>query len=319
MSNEVAKVQISFKDIFPTCQDNYNISTFEALKKNKHLYHTKIEPACKNISRKFTPGARGNNTFHTSCDKLGYYLYKIKGKNEKNRKHYCEFFIYELKREVKNKVYNIPKFVDVYNQLMNAYKDAKLEDIDVCNEYVSLMDDELLYQIFEMFDKLYKNFKYLKNENRDKDKNLNECVKVYDEIIKKDKKEYNNFVQNELEKFKSDFHKYLRKISYNTEDKLLTSSLMISPEKIRAEKISGNIASPVTWTSTIVLFFAILIIIFIVYNYTSFGSYFLRRRRKLRNKWYTKNKKHYELMNLFEESQKNIIQNKHNILYKPAD
>ncbi|GAW84291.1 variable surface protein [Plasmodium gonderi] len=303
---------LSFKDIFPTCQHLYysvNSMYNTAIKK-------KLEAACNKFNQDFSSNTLWYNNLTFVCLDLGLYLYKIKDKRENDRKPYYNFFIYELKRLVRYKNLNrkINSFVKLHEEIKNAYKNAGLENIDVCNEYVSLMDDHLVYEIFEMFDKLYKNFKYF-NVVINKDQYVKECLKAYEKIIEKDKKDYNNFVQKELHIFKSNFHDYLLKNPYKCDDKLLNHSLMTPPEiRITAEELSGDIAPPVTWTSTGVFLFCN-----INSYYTAYGSYLRPRKRKLKNMWKRKNKKHYELMNLFEQSQKNIIQNNHNILYNSVD
>ncbi|GAW84344.1 variable surface protein [Plasmodium gonderi] len=304
---EVVKVEISFKDIFPTCQDNYNNYFFER-EFHRSAVYSKISKACNDISVKFTPGARWNNTFYTSCDKLGYYLYKIKDKSDKDRMNYCKFFIYELKREANNKVRNIKTFDDVHNELIKAYRSEGLHGLGVCKEYISLMYDPLLLEIFKKFDELYKNFKYLKINNN-KNTYAEKCVYKYDEISRTKKNVHENFVQKELDIFKREFHKYKQRNPYECDDNLLSRSLMIPPKSmINANALLRDIDSPVTWTSAGVLFF-----------YTAYGSYLRPRRRMLKDMQYRKAKKHYELMNSFEQSQKNIIKNKHDILYNTAE
>ncbi|GAW84288.1 variable surface protein [Plasmodium gonderi] len=312
---QVAKAKLSFKDIFPTCQDLYNNIFFSGL--NYNDLYPKIQKACNDFSGKFSYKITPSLSFYSTCYKLGFYLYYIKNKSEDDRKPYCNFFIYELKREVKNKKPKFEKFDKVHEELINAYKGVGLMGLDVCKEYILLMEDHI-YEMFRMFDELYKYFKNLKRNKNDTQRHVRSCVNKYEDIIKKDKKQFNNTIDEELDKFKRDFHEYLQgKITYKCENELLNCTLMIPPKKItKAEALSGDTASPVTWTSTGVLFFAVLLIIFI---HTAYGLCLRRRRKKLKNMCNRKNKKHYELMNLFEEEQKNIIQNKYNILYNSVD
>ncbi|GAW84343.1 variable surface protein [Plasmodium gonderi] len=309
------KAEFSIKDIFTTCRDFYHnyayfIATYREINKN-------IGNVCNRIRDKYGRNHDGNNSFFGPCTKLAYYLHRIKPIKENERIHYCNFFMYELNLEVKNKVKTEYSIDTVHDALVKEYQGVGVDVRDVCKGYVSKMDDDVI-DIFTKFHDLYFNFKYLKinyNNRLRIDEYVNKCVNIYEEIIRKEKKAYNNFVQKELDIFKREFHKYKQKNPFKCDDKLMNHSLIIPPVN-ESYALIGDIDSPVTWTSTGVLFFAILIIIFI---YTAYGSYLRPGKRKLKYMWNRKNKKHYELMNLFEESQKNIIQNKHNILYNSVD
>ncbi|GAW84293.1 hypothetical protein PGO_002160 [Plasmodium gonderi] len=125
-----------------------------------------------------------------------------------------------------------------------------------------------VYNIFKLYDNLYKDFKELKEKKNDMEGGVSSCVNIYEEIINNNRKGDYSSIQEEMDKFRDHFHIYLKGIStYKCKPGLLNSSLMIPPKNItKAEAISGDTASSVMWTSTGLLFFAILIIIFIVYN-----------------------------------------------------
>ncbi|GAW84478.1 variable surface protein [Plasmodium gonderi] len=307
---------LSFKDIFPTCKDLYHKNSSQ-----NGLSHIngKIKTPCNNFDNSFRSNKQHNYNLVPDCTKFGPYLYKIKDYSEDKRKPYCNFFIYELKRLVRNKNPKFKKFDELYKKLIETYETADVKGLDICNDYISLMNDTV-YDIFEKFDKLYYNFKDLRSEKNNKHVYVNECVKKYEELIKLDKTKINSTIKEELDKFKSDFHNYLRVSENKYEVELLNSSLgKLDTSATTAEALSGGTTYSVTWTSTGVLFFAILIIIFIVYNYTAYGTYLRPGKRKLKNMWNKKNKKHDELINFFERTQKNIIQNKHNILYNSVE
>ncbi|GAW84495.1 variable surface protein [Plasmodium gonderi] len=315
-NTQVSKTLLTFKDIFPTCKSLYNNILHQGINQN---VIKKIGLVCNSFSNTYTPNALTYNSFYSTCQKLGLYLHELKNMKEDKRKPYCNFYIYELKREAKNKSPIVVSFDDLHKKLIDAYSISGVRIPDVCKEYVSKMNDDV-FDIFEMFDKLYDDFKNFKNQKTTMQDYVRLFVIKYDKILEKNKNINNNTIFEELDKHKREFDEYKQRNPYACGNDLLNCSLMIPPiNTTKAEALSGDTASSVTWTSTGVLFFAIFIIMFILYNYTAFGSYFLRRRRKLRNKWYTKNKKHYELMKLYEQSQKNIIQNKHNILYNSVD
>ncbi|GAW84176.1 variable surface protein [Plasmodium gonderi] len=301
-NSQVAKAEVSFSP-------HYSSAVNGQIGASCNAFNNTFQHKSKNYWTNFTP----------PCQYLVRYLHEIKDKSEYDRKPYCNFFIYELKREVKNKNPNFQRFDKVHEELIKSYKNTGVNGLDVCKEYVSLMDDNV-YDMFNLFDELYKDFKEFKNQNKHKDNYFYSCVKKYEEIINKYKEKnnkFNNTIEDELEKFKCDFHTYLQdKNTYTCEEVKSNCSLMIPPKcRTNVEELSGDTASAVTWTSTGFLFFAILIIIFILYNYTACSSYLRPRKRKLKNIRNRKYKKHYELMNLFEESRKNKIKNKHNILY----
>ncbi|GAW84319.1 variable surface protein [Plasmodium gonderi] len=313
VNNNGAKAELYFKDIFPKCKDYYNSILHLGISK---YIEDKVHKACNDFNSTFQPNHDVWYSFYQPCIKLGLYLHEVKNKNIYDRIPYCNFFIYELKREVKNKSPKIEKFDDVYEELLKLYNKDDVIIPNVCKEYVSLMNDPV-YKIFKMFDELYGHFKDLNKEKYDKFSHVKLCAEKYQEFLEQDNKKYNNSFHEELDKFKEKFHKFLAtEPKYKDNNELLNYFLMTPPKKeIKAETLLGDTKTTVKWTSTGVLFFAILIIIFILYNYSAYGSYLRLKKRKIKNLRNRKNKKHYELMNLFEGSQKNIIQNKHNILY----
>ncbi|GAW84294.1 variable surface protein [Plasmodium gonderi] len=317
-NTQLSKAQLSFKDIFPEVKSYYHSLLYLMI---QSPVNRALKQPCNDISAEFTPYAILNNVFSTSCIKLGLYLHELKNRKEDTRKPYCNFYIYELKREARNKSPNVNSFDDLHKKLTDASSKTDVLIPDVCKEYVSIMNDDV-YEIFKMFDELYDNFKSLKDKKKNnKDQYVKLCVETYDKFSKIDKTKFNNTIDEELDKFKREFNSYLQKEPIckgdNASENCFLGNLGISA--ITVEALSGDTLSPVTWTSTGILFFAIIIIIFIVYKYTAYGSYIRPRRRKLKNIWKRKNKKYYGLMNLFEQSQKNIIQNKHNILYNSVE
>ncbi|GAW84675.1 variable surface protein [Plasmodium gonderi] len=256
-NTQVSKAQLSFKDIFPRCKTYYNSITYNM---NGGRVQIALKGPCNDISAEFTPDKYVYNVFYVPCEKLYFYLHELKNMKEDTRKPYCNFYIYELKREARNKSPKVNSFDDLHKKLIDAYSKTGVRIPDVCKEYVSIMNDDV-YEIFKMFDELYDHFKSLKHVRQNREQYVKLCVQTYEKFSEIDKTKFNNTIDEELDRFKREFNSY----------------------------------------------------------YTAYGSYLRPRKRKLKNMWNTKNKKHYELMNLFEQSHKNIIQNKHNILYNSVD
>ncbi|GAW84232.1 variable surface protein [Plasmodium gonderi] len=316
-NTQVSKAQLSFKDIFPRCKTYYNSLTYNM---NGGRVQIALKGPCNDISAEFTPDKYVNNVFYVPCEKLGLYLHELKNMKEDTRKPYCNFYIYELKREARNKSPKVNSFDDLHKKLIDSYSKTGVRIPDVCKEYVSIMNDDV-YEIFKMFDELYDHFKSLKHVRQNREQYVKLCVQTYEKFSEIDKTNFNNIIDEELDRFKREFNSYLQKEPICRGDNASANCFLgnLGINAITPEALSGDTASPMTWTSTGILSFAIIIIIFIVYKYTAYGSYLRPRKRKLKNMWNRKNKKHYELMNLFEQSHKNIIQNKHNILYNSVD
>ncbi|GAW84238.1 variable surface protein [Plasmodium gonderi] len=224
----VTKAELSYKDIFHICKDLYNSLLYNMFK--THVY-SKLKKECNVFNQRVQHDPHPNYNFTSPCEKHGLYLHEIKHKKSENyRKPYCNFYIYQLKRELKHKIPKIYRFDEAHDQLINVYKKSGVHIPDVCKEYVSLMEDNGLIKP----DKITLN---------------------------------NNTIQEELDKFRRDFHEYPLGNTYKYEDELLKSSLgKVDISATTAEALSGDSTNSVTRTSTGVLFFAILIIIFIVYN-----------------------------------------------------
>ncbi|GAW84494.1 variable surface protein [Plasmodium gonderi] len=310
------KAELSFKDIFPKLKDYYD-SLFYNMRTGP--VSSGLYGPCNNINNRFKPSANTWNSFYQPCVKLGLYLHELKNRKEDTRKPYCNFYIYELKREAMNKAPNIKSYDDLHNQLINAYKNVSVGIPDVCKEYVSFMNDDV-YNIFAMFKELYDHYNKFQRDSNNCEY-VKKCAEKYKEFSHKVKYDYKNIVQEELDEFKLKFHKLLeQQPNCKNTSELLNSSLgKVDASATRSEALLGHIESPVTWTSTGFLFFAILVIMFILYNYTAYGSYLRPRRRMLKNIRNRKYKKHYELMKLYEQLQKNVIQNKHSISYNSVE
>ncbi|GAW84289.1 variable surface protein [Plasmodium gonderi] len=184
-----------------------------------------------------------------------------------NFSYLLRIFFPHLKREEKNKIPIVESFDDIHEKLINAYKDIGVKIPDVCKEYVSLMNDDV-FDIFEIFDKLYDDFKNLKQKKGDKCNYVEKCAKKYEELSEIDKKEYKNIVQEEIDNFKLIFHEYFsNEGTCKITNELMNYYLMKPSENaIKAEALLGDTASPVTWTNAGIIFIAIIIFIFMVHK-----------------------------------------------------
>ncbi|GAW82012.1 variable surface protein [Plasmodium gonderi] len=120
-------------------------------------------------------------------------------------------------------------------------------------------------------------------------------------------------VDNSQSKIKEEKNETLISNDIDKETKI-TEFLKALAEEARNEEKLVEVS-----TSTTVIIFTVLIVIFLLYKYTVFGSYLHPRTRKLKKQLMKRNNIHLDLMDSFERSYNNSFDNTYEIGYRSLD
>ncbi|GAW84227.1 variable surface protein, partial [Plasmodium gonderi] len=308
-----ATSEFSFKDILPKCRDDFNRF---GMNQRKEPYFTQYSKYCnefrKNIN--YTTGRQMN--FDISCKDVLFYLNYIDNNTSKTKIHLeqsCKYFFYKLKDLVKSYGGSCGKTESCYKKIRE--KNSKITytvDIpDTCLEYANnynINDD--IYTTFQNLEKLYDihgKFEKLQEDCNSFLRTFNEYDRIFTECKKWDN---NESIKNELGKFYDEYNKYHKK---NIECKATREALHSSTEAapvtdVGTDLVEAPVSNAVTdvWidkgTGMGVFTVLLLIIMFILYKYTIFGSFLQSLVRMLRKTIFKKNSYHYNLTDSFDRT-----------------
>ncbi|GAW84316.1 variable surface protein [Plasmodium gonderi] len=314
--NITVNKDFNFEGIFPTCRKEY-----ERVKGRDRGFWTKFSSMCSDFRNNIN--VIGYD-FHVSdlCSYLGVYLHHIEHNTDNDKKRRCLYFFYKLKDLVST--YNGQCYTtnECYEKMIQGYKPqfgkpknypAKISH--VCNVYAADNNiDHNTFQVMKYLDDLHIKFEYLKSTNQKTNKHLcdsnNECMDIYDKLSEINRKSQNKGLKSELDKFKSDYDKYV-KSNPPCEDQ--ANLLYLS---------SGSN------TGIAVSTFAIIIILFVLYKvekklnilyYTVFGKFLKSPVKKVKRSLKKNKNDHFNLIYSFENAQNDSYYNNHRIAYSSVD
>ncbi|GAW84473.1 variable surface protein [Plasmodium gonderi] len=330
-----------FNEIFPKCKYDFKeaINAHRGINNSLGLNH---------VCEKFSKLVGGNNSspFVLPCSDLGRYLYHI-SLNTDSKKTSCKYFSYKLEEAIKYNNRNCNGVNNCYKYLINA-KNEKLKNVLPMCEGSTIDIDNETYTIFNYLDKLYDAIYTIESTRgrscwqREKDiyrpyiSHLNSCKYSNDgtfrNMLLKLNEKYIKVCPNvnkfELFKFISNNIVSQTGVTNNTavtrQAEISSEAAVTKQAKIERQEDVGidvQMAGKLLRTSTelgtnssirkhfIILPFTILIIVLILYKYTTFGALVQSRVQKLKNVFFkNKNNEYRGIM----DSHENIYRDKKN-------
>ncbi|GAW84730.1 variable surface protein, partial [Plasmodium gonderi] len=207
--------------IFSTCRNEYLQSVRDSLS-----LRANFSIFCINVMKPSKLCGTVNECFQASdyCKDLGVYLNYI-DKKAQNKEKSCLYFFYKLKDFVKNFNGKCNTTADCYNIIttkpnvlsgLGAYirYDAMLSN--TCKDYASENNiDNNTFQVINDLEDLHNKFNALIGINSEYNENscstYNDCMSIYDKLLKINTASQNPSLKSELSKFKDDLDDYLKK------------------------------------------------------------------------------------------------------------
>ncbi|GAW83982.1 variable surface protein [Plasmodium gonderi] len=294
-----------FKDIFPTCMNDYYSATqgineedldkpFEKLQEKKKSYYD----SCTEIDKKIV---NSQGTFIVDCQNLSLYLDHIKTNTRNNQKASCIYFSYKLKDFLKRKGATCGGEKNCYEIMKNKAKNDHMVLFDICKDHVVDISDSTYY-IMEKLIHLYDQCLFLTYDN---DCNYGiECYEIYRDLLLISQNGNNNSFKDVLENFKD---------KYNSEMKTRTGCESV-PKILHSHY--GGYARKAFLASFLVIIL-ISITTFILYKYTKYSIYLQPFVLRLQILWRNQDGVS-KLSNLFE-TENTKLTHKYNILYNSLE
>ncbi|GAW84558.1 variable surface protein [Plasmodium gonderi] len=278
-----------FSGIFPVCLEDIKMVIRNI--DYSPLYYT-YQNNCNHYGIKL---AIDNPKFLTYCMHLSFYLDHIKKESSDNKEASCKYFNYILKYFVRDINPSCKVERECYNRMINA-KYANIEGMsDICLQYVINFNDDT----FQKFDNLYNLYNTLIN-NGDTCLSNSTCFNKYTEVSSscQDGKK-GNFCKV-LQSFKELY------INDGENEQKEDSEIMYTSTGTYIRMIFLSLSF-----ST----FVISLIVFILYKYTPSSSYLKPMIMKLKRIFNKKNDEYLTLLDPFEYTYKNSIDQDYRIEY----
>ncbi|GAW84099.1 variable surface protein [Plasmodium gonderi] len=319
-----------FTSIYPDCRNDFNNYNRSSLHASLYSGYSAV---CNNFRLNIGVHGYGQVFQENFCLPLCYYLNYIKESNSKsdfNVDASCKYFYYKLKDLVKKYRGTCDERGNCYVILRLPRKNATLINVpDICMKVVEDISiiEENLYNVFYHLDGLYtaihrcnKNPRLCKWDGKtckNAIENLKTCEfknnRSFNELITKFENQYNSLC-SEPE------HKSVKEKRTPQEISIIEKNSEAS-ENARTQAIKDKYTSAMigtftdTGTGMVVLPFIIFIIVFVLFKYTSYGSYIQLGVKNLRSALKKKNKNHSDLIDSFEKTYKNSVDKKYKVAY----
>ncbi|GAW84118.1 variable surface protein [Plasmodium gonderi] len=337
-NNEESK--FNFMGIFPECRNEYNKCRRKMHGKELTSYSMICSDFRNNIQKHYWLSVDIENI----CIQLLFYLHDIiKKKQNDNIEAHCNYFYYKLK-------YIAQKYGGYCGTAKNCYdvmrrkKDPKRVDIsDVCLKHIVEIDNDVLKimgyleEIYELNDlfiqpiqrnaskvkKIEDYMDYLENYpdkyNGSLDQELDNVLKIYKSYLTS----WSNcrYGKPVLQYFKK---KWKDRNTFRITETIASTEISTREEassstEIITSAITAISASAGTSSGIIFFGFALIAIMFVLYKYTTYGSFLQPRVRMLKRRIRKENKHHKNLMDSFDRTYNNINYNDYRIAYTSED
>ncbi|GAW84122.1 variable surface protein [Plasmodium gonderi] len=288
-----------FTDIFPTC-----IQYYRRVESSINDYSL-IDPynnSCVLIKSQLGIDVQ---IFSWICKVLSHYLENIKNESdEEYKKRNCKYFNFILKSEHKRINPSCNAEEDCYDKMIEVYQTQRKSELGVCKYYIKNLSEDT----FSKFKNLNWLYYYKENliEDIDKCPSDSTYIEEYTKVSNLCPNGNDSSFCKEVRKFKDEYMKGAK--SENDCSVVL---------KILHQADKRDIRMVILIVS--ILTFTILIIIFVLYKYTPYGSYVKPCLKKLKNMRNGKNNELPILMDLFDETYKNLTDENYLISYKSLD
>ncbi|GAW82024.1 variable surface protein [Plasmodium gonderi] len=336
------KHKFDFSDIYHNCVEGYNWSFLS----NYNTVAQELTTLCSYFNNSIYGSCKGN--FFQRCQLVTYYLYYIK-----NNKSYacCIYFYYKLKDLLNNYGCKCNNLKNCYDEMVSLSKNSRLVNhisllFSQCSDYPFHLDDEIFLLIFKKMDEAYYNLKEFtkyKQPQVSKFLDFNQGM----EYLRSCQDKYNYGFEKVLTYFNKSIKDYLEGLdknnsfvkaffSYDYISRYITGELSVVDIKPQIQAITGQYIGRDTNTHTIrdtstdtntdngtqistvvtFSFFAILLYMFILYKYTSLGSYLQPKTMWLRKIMKRKNKKHMNQLDSYENMYNESNDKQYKIAYR---
>ncbi|GAW84282.1 variable surface protein [Plasmodium gonderi] len=308
MEDNYRENAFDFRNIFPQCRYDFNGLEYGTLRKPWLNY---CSPTCNDFQHRINVSNGVSVIFQTPCILLCMYLKYIQIHESSSYfkvKASCKYFYYKLKELMKNYGGNCKSTKDCYEKMrVKRELVTRMTVPDVCVRHLNDIDD--------IDDDTYHKFQYLQKLYDIQDKFTHPRVSCH--IVKRTIKDYENHYKvynnvNNNQSFKEEFEKVHPQ--YN-DYRQKRSECFSSPERL----YSSSEAGASTFTGIGVLTIAISIIIFILFKYTSYGSFLQLIVRKLRRRMKKKYEHNSYLKDTFDRAYPNSNQRNCRITYYLED
>ncbi|GAW84647.1 variable surface protein, partial [Plasmodium gonderi] len=327
-----------FRDIYPQCRIGFEWK-FPKITGD-------VGGKLTNLCNKFNLNNRNNNRsseFIQRCQHVTFYLNHIKRvAKEYKINPCCKYFFYKLKGLLNNFPCNCVDTKSCYAIMKTLSEQQSIMEISSlfsqCSDYPKDLNENI-YQIFKKIDETYDNlYEFIRYPNPGYYKYVN--FRNGMKYLESRQYNYNDSFKDVLNYFKHTCLAYLNELNptdssvrsflqYLVRDKnkgeytfaeinaikgIVNVAQMGATKGIhnvaKMDRIKGTDIGSQISTGISLLFFSILIIMFILYKYTPFGSYLQPRGRRLRKLMKIKNKKHKNLIDSYQ-NMNNELNDKH--------
>ncbi|GAW82009.1 variable surface protein [Plasmodium gonderi] len=343
--------ETEFNEIFPNFDNEYDYALINYSNKNGYgMLGFHLSTFCYGfINREHNDIEKKLKPFYNSCMELGRYLYHIENEklSEVEKILNCIYFSYKLKMELGKYSSNDKNLVALFKRTVkpsiinDEHRDVETF-IQVCHEFDEYSGDDGS-EILENFKKVYNIIEELKDNTN----YCTSCKQNYEEYMSslesskcKDISSF-KFILEKIKNFYEckcpleknvhlDHYPTVEQISENTENNSMNdtnniaeTNPKISPNEgtntlLINEPFTNELTETITSVNigTFSVISVILILIFILYKYTPYGSYLLRRILMSGRRLNRRYKDHLNLMESFDKTYNNSIDDRYSIAYK---
>ncbi|GAW84149.1 variable surface protein [Plasmodium gonderi] len=337
--------------IFPTCTDVFDWNIHAIRRQDMANNFTQL---CSNFYNNEMPG-KHSTAFSQVCRVLGLYLNHIQVNVEvSKKKDWCKLFYYKLKKDIIEK-YPLEKYPGAkeYYQKMTEIYNRKFETriSNICLKYFVNIDKDT-YKTLEYLFEIYNCINVFKSNIKRTTENMRK-FKGFIEKLEGHPYKYKKQLKGELEKILNICDAYIREWAADKDfakhaSDLLTRKNWIEKRKSKLEEldketlirhgtddaknleieqpkvmdtpdlmrhVTDDVTNNGISIGTVFITFSILIIMFILYKYTTYFSFLQPNVRKLKRKLNKNNKNNLDIMYPFDVEQKNLIDDRYKIAY----
>ncbi|GAW84520.1 variable surface protein [Plasmodium gonderi] len=329
--------EFNFQNIFPQCRYDINGIEYREL---KNPWYNLCSPTCNDFQKRINVSSDVSFYFHKSCIILCMYLKHIqinKSSSHVKEKACCKYFYYKLKELIKNYRGTCTTTKECYEKMRIKENQGRMDIPNICVSH--------LYGIDDINDDTYEKFQYLQKLYDIEDKfnktwvdcpTANKIINEYISYSEKNKNVNNN------QSFREELNKVnVRYNAYRNKKSNCFPSRKPSHSSLESGKDTGAIIGTDTYTksasftdieayaaihrgtSTVtgvsVLTITILMIIFFLYKYTSYGSFLQSIVRKLRRRMKKKYDNSLNIKDSFDKTYTNLNKSNYRIAYYSED
>ncbi|GAW84606.1 variable surface protein [Plasmodium gonderi] len=331
---------LDFNSIFPTCINGFNWAPH--LHTGNQLFH-KLTTLCSAFRLEVTSHTLSDHSFINNCNILSLYLDHItKRINDDNKEACCKYFYYKLKKYIlNNRDCNCSGSKDCYEKLIEKIGiNSEAQISDICWNHVINIDTDT-FSTLEKLDNLYSTFNTFNNAALPNKSDIYKFIYALKDLEKSIDKYHDSFKLS-LQQANADYISFVKTLEekgpqgkilliYLKQDGYINGILKVvlgTNEKEESTEGNTNIGAIIdaytdsgagTGTGIVILTFAILVTVYILYKYTPYFSFLKPRVRKLRKVLKKNNKNYLDFMGRFDVEYKNSIDDEHKISYSSAN